>query len=666
MTYIERPTSLISKPPLPSNKPRAKQRGEQRIYGNLNQRVKLFEGLGQLSEDASESGEESENLEPLRRHQPKVITPEHKRWTQIDRTDSNTQEWGTSCKSPTKHGGSLRSPVPAPRKSLVSPTSPNGVLPSPTYARSSKSVFKFKPIPKPRVRSVAPDFLLDKDFVSETGGEPTSPRLTPTPPRITPTSPQPSPTSPTRPSPVLHRKTSVDSVIYMNKQKMAYYYTVHPPSESEDRDRPRAQTSTGNRFTIEEDSSGATHHRPRSRSDFDNGRTKEEQAQVRQSVMEIAQAFGGLNTGGAGGNKDRPKTFGYPLSNGHGNKKLMNSSPNLLDDGYEPVELKSSAQKLMNSSPDLLEDHSYDGKEQHEIKYGKHNHRLSKALAGLNPVQMPPSVDSNANNKNDNFKSKARPPRPKSVVPPKPKRTYEQDVYARNKNVQSAAKGRSKVDITQTMSSAARIGMAISPMMLPSSMNPKKRHVYDDVPVPGEAIAEDKESPQTSPVAPKSHVWPPPTNKPTDRHDYDDDKTSTNSPSEDDKDAKVLSRRGRLQRSKRVERSRSIEDLHSSFKISGEYALPESVVNIRNRNGESKRKSEYSEVYVARSSSEESIFKKVHDPVEDEQGYSVPGSHLWSEAAPQKEEPAANKTGIKLTAIQNVVSVMLLMWQCLS
>ena len=730
----ERPTSF--KPPLPVRRQHNDRLQSDRPGGvSFNRKVRLFEGNGQVPEDA----EETDGFAPLRRRQPKAITPEQKRWTQIE-TSENTSLWSPPPNTPTRSKQKTLQPTPSPRYTASSPTpaprllSPSTPTPAPrlsspvapnrTFINQENSAnrtcvgqenagdgVKKRPKPKPRARSGIQESVLDKDLsdglhvngessTSHLNSESLTTRLniesltsdlnkefsTADLNNDSPTShvnrepvrsdlkkeylpsnlSHDSSTSHVNKSSMTHARTlpyklvsyhtkSSDPVIYANSQtrysqKMAYNFSrgnppepqnIRPRTQSHEllNPRPRTQFNNATHNIAGNDSKlnnitgndSKPPQRPRASTDLVNGRVKEDIERTKGednrplSVLELAQSFGELKS------KDRPKKLGSPLRNNN----LVQSNPDILSDESDDTISPEPGSPVR--------------------KVHKLQKRLSKSLSDFNLIDMPemdPSVYTSGG------KLKLTPPerpttgpshRPVSELggPRKPKRTYEHDAYVLRKS----QKGLPKSGVKQTQS-AAPAGKAVTPLVLPSSINAKKRHVYDDVPLENakEEEKQEREYVLVFPSPPSSPV-PPCPNKTS----KEDDFTSPNARPKSSMSAiNKPPRRGKLQRTNRIERSISTEDiLEDKFKISGEYANPEVTLLSKMKKERSRQKPEYSETNLKRSNSDESLNRKSRPPVEDSAGYTVPGSHLWSSIPDKKEEE--QKSQVKL-ALHNVVS----------
>ena len=731
----ERPTSF--KPPLPVRRQHNDRLPSDRPGGvSFNRKVRLFEGNGQVPEDA----EETDGFAPLRRMQPKAVTPEQKRWTQIE-TSENTSLWSPPPNTPTRSKQKTLQPTPSPRYNassptpaprLLSPTTPtpaprlsSPVAPSRTFINQENSAkrtslgqenagdgVKKRPKPKPRARSGIPESVQDKDLSNglHVNGESSKPQLDnetlttrldieslisdlnkefPTADlnSDSPTShlnEEPirsdlskeysksnlyhdSSTSSVNKSSPSHARTlpyklvsyhskSSDSVIYANNQtrysqKMAYNFqrgnppepqNFRPRTQSEEPLLPRPRTQFNNATysmasndSLNDVTANDTKppQRPRASTDLVNGRIKEDFGRTKgednrpPSVLELALSFGELKS------KDRHKKNGSPLRNNN----LMKSNPDILSDESDDTITPEPGSPVR--------------------KVHKLQKRLSKSLSDFDLIDMP-EMDPNVYTSGGKLKS--TPPerpttgpsaRPMSELggPRKPKRTYAHDEYMLRKS----QKGLPKSGVKQTQSAVPAGNKAVTPLVLPSSINAKKRHVYDDVPLENdnEEKKQEREYVLVFPSPPSSPV-PPCPNKNFKEVDF----TSPNARPKSNMSAiNKPPRRGRLQRSDRIERSISTEDiLEDRYKISGEYANPEVTQLNKMKQERPRRKPEYSETNLKRSNSDEGLNRKSKPPVEDSAGYTVPGSHLWSSIPDRKEEE--QKSQVKL-ALHNMVSI---------
>ena len=833
---VERPTSLI-KPPLPG-KPYLDSRDtaarKSAVGRSFNRKVKLFEGLGHVPEDA----ENQDELAPLRRRQPKAVTPEQKRWTQIDSTE-NSSIWisqpeivspriGGSCKQKTLP------PTPSPR--LLSPASPSRLSPTVAPKEEDESDVKKTPKPKPRARSsIRSGLILDTDISEGTNRtsttssyHPPSPVPTPrkslaftegvnqvspstykpppqvspstykpppqvspstykAPPQLSPSTykppPQLSPSTYKPPPTIPHRRNSKEQ----HRKSRPVYYTpppdLHPvrdkdfsggtddnSSSSRLQSQPPSvpnhrnvknineklnnQTSRSGRqsetlpnrkqlpdsvFLVNDHSMANFNRKPRKpraltqfenvtydayitgNNDKDAQRPRAHTEQLpggralvdddddkRMSVLELAQSFGQLNHFKKDSYSERPKTYGYPVRNGHANK-IAKSNPDLLNDdseestqvgsgGYGGTIARSNPDllsddpedssdhngghlgRVANSNPDLLSDDCDEQKKSkskskpfHEEPryYYKLERRRSKSLSDFNLIDMPPMDPAKYTHggKVKQTQSVVPPPRPQTgpmrpvsmmpgAGPTKPKRTYEHDAYVLRKSMKGLPKTGGHMGATHTKSAAPAFGRPVSALAIHPAINAKKKHLYDDVYLERHGEEEDnekaaeeeegeKQTKEYLPISPTSPHWkslPPETNA-----------RPVSSMSAVNKSPNP--RRGKLQRSARIERWHSHDDLLADDKkISGEYANPEIAIMSKNNKEKSRRKPEYSEPYLHRSSSEDSLHdkRKTHPPVEDSAGYTVPGSHLW--LPPEDKEEAKRRSQVKF-ALHNIVSI---------
>ncbi|XP_072033934.1 uncharacterized protein [Amphiura filiformis] len=449
-------------------------------------------------------------------------------------------------------------------------------------------------------------------------------------------------TSSTHPPSVSYHKKKSDSVIYVNNNlEMAFSRDRVGPKKP--RARTQFQNVTYDAFIPGKDLS----QRPRASSELANGTAAFNDEDKRMSVLALAQSFGQLKHSNTDVHIKRPKTAGSPVRNGH-SSKVAASNPDLLSDDSEEQEVSKPPQR--------------------KVQLGQLQRRISKSLSDFDLIEMPemdPTMyTSGGKVKPSNVPAPARPQtgplRPASMapVPTKPLRTYEHDAYVLRKSLKGLPKTSARSGVAQTKSAIPSVSRTVTPLAIHASSNVQKRHVYDDVHVEQHGEEEEEEkfkkreyvtvSPTTLPVTHGAPTWP-------SKSPYGESPYGRSTVSPDARPASTMSaitkspKRGKLQRASRIERSQSTEDvMKDEFKISGEYANPEIALMSKNKKEKTRRKPEYSEPYLQRSSSEDSLNRKSHPPVEDSEGYTVPGSHLWTKIPDRKEEERISKVKVAL------------------